>query len=89
MPCAGGKVRPIRCGSVLGGELGWQAVWVQVNHLVSWIPENCAPGIFARLFFEVLKMKALQSRATPHCSRCGSPSREWRRLFFGVGVGQK
>lgn len=53
MPCAGGKVRPIRCGSVLGGELGWQAVWVQVNHLVSWIPENCAPGVFARLFFEV------------------------------------
>lgn len=89
MPCAGGKVRSIRCGSVLGGELESQAVWVQVNHLVSWIPENCALGIFARLFFEVSKMKALQSRATPHCSRQGTPSRERRRLHLGVGVGQK
>lgn len=71
MPCAGGKVRPVRCGSVLGGKLGSQAAPVQVNHLVSWILENCAPGVFSRLFFEVLKMKALQTIAAPHCSRGG------------------
>lgn len=89
MPYTGGKVRPVRCGSVLGGKLGWQAMPVQVNHLVSWILENWAPGIFSGLFFEVLKMKALQTIATPHCNRVGDLSGKRSLLLPGVGMGQK
>lgn len=47
----------------------------QVSHPGSWILENCALSFFARLFFEVAEMKALQAVATPHRRSGWQPTR--------------